>query len=121
MTFFGIFFIACRTPRSPKTSSAPARIASKPDVRWNYRPDSQESYGNKSRLTSLKLTFSTNLPIPETVSARPPNIWVASSAISRPFLEIYLELEKFGVSHLERTEMPYCLSRPIGPARLLDI
>lgn len=39
----------------------------------------------------MGLTFSIILPIPETVIARPPNICVASSAVSRPFFEMYLQ------------------------------
>ena len=36
------------------------------------------------------ITFSTSLPIPEAVIPRPPNICVASSAISRPVRVTYL-------------------------------
>ena len=34
--FFGSFLRACRTPRSPSTSSEPPRIASYGDVRWYW-------------------------------------------------------------------------------------
>ena len=95
-TSCGIFFNAWRTPRSPSTSSAPARtvifvlsvirISSKKKTLTSIKTRGSVVLHWKKAVNNLtflaqakgKITFSINLPIPVTVRARPPKTWVAS-------------------------------------------
>lgn len=95
-TSFGMFRIAWRTPRSPKTSSAPPRILSilfQPEAMWQNSRHLRVEWHSPMILCdrqsiswlpstcSIELTCSICSPIPVLVMPRPPNIWTASLAV----------------------------------------
>lgn len=104
--FGGIFFMAWRTPKSARTSSAPARtvhvlvrdrvndkgqsisLASNPDVRWYYQEVDGELFSFLALMAVFRLTFSISLPIPVVVNALPPKTWVESATVKR-YVRIY--------------------------------
>ena len=77
-----------------------------------------------AEITVEKRTFSTNLPIPVAVMPRPPNMSVASSAVSRPVRVMNL-CASIAVNYATSGDEPengaaYCFRSPIGPASLSD-
>ena len=147
----GIFFNACLTPRSPRTSSAPARTgythircityneSGKPITYWHRNRSSDGTVEEVSVVDPNKEvthTSSISLPIPVFVSARPPNTWVASASCQgiSPSIRLRLNYLPQSLVHYAKQTCEvssdvgtnsnlatYCLSKPIGPARCCDI